>query len=328
MFESLLVYGKTVPSKKPVTLEQMVEFANDPSLILRGELYAQVLKQLNGCPEDCQALLLDLLSVITATTVPPPDIVPFVRSELARQVKRANEGLVDRFNFAYVRFLHITSTTENPFKPLTPAILVGAANSATYQFGVTLYETMWNQRVAHPNMTFPHILHYTETVFFAKECEKQANIFRKPGDLQVVENLIKQANAEDVGFLDEAQPDDLALFYKKWFKDIPGGLLNADRTKELYKLKRGQYIEFAERLEPVVKNVLKHLIGFLKQVSLTAEETKMDVQSLGAVFGPELVCPGEAADPAVAKGQQVAIYCIQELIVGWDVSEMWPFQPE
>jgi hypothetical protein len=327
MFESLLIYAKTISSKKPITLQQMVEFANDPSLILKGEFYVQLLKQLNGCPVDAQALLLDLLTVITSTTVPPPEIIPFVRSELARLVKRAPESLKDRFNFAYVRFLHISSASENPFKPIPTKTLVSAATTATNQFGVTLYETMWNQRTRHPNMPFPYILHYTETVFWAKQCEHQVGIFRKPGNMQLVDTLIKRANTDDVGFLQEAEPDDVGSFYKKWFRDIPGGLVNADRTKELYRLKRGQYIEFADSLEPLVKNVLKHLIGFLKQVAVTAEETMMDVQNLAMVFGPGLVCEGNAADPAMAKGLQVASNCIQELIGGWDVSDMLPFKP-
>jgi hypothetical protein len=327
MFESLLIYSKSVPSKKPVTLEQMVEFSNDPSLFLRGEFYAQLLKQLNGCPDEAQLPLIDLLTVLTSATVPPPELIPFVRAELARLAKRSRETVADRFVFAYVRFLHITSTPDNPFKPLPPAKLVAAATGATGQFGLTLYETMWNQRIRHPNLPIPHILHYTESVFWAKQCEHQVGIFRKPGNMQLVETFIKRANAEDIGFLEEGEPDDIGSFYKKWFRDIPGGLLNAEKTKELYKLKRGQFVEFAEKLEPLVRNVLKHLIGFLKQVSITAEETMMDVQNLAMVFGPGLVCEGDAADPAMARGLQTASNCIQELIVGWDVSEMWPFKP-
>jgi hypothetical protein len=325
MFKSLLIYSHTLPSKKPLSIETILEFSRDSSLV--GEFYAQLLKQINGAPPDILSPLIDLLVVATASVSPPPEFIPYVQSLLARLSKSLPAPNSDQLIFAYIRFLHITFVDVSPFQALPPSQLLSAYTNATMQYGVTLYETMWNQRRRHPTFPFPYILHYAETEFLAKKCELQLGIFRKPGNMNLVETLIIESNTKDDGYLEQATPDDIGSFYKKWFRDLPGGLLNSEKALEVEKLKRGAFIEFADGLEPLVRNVLKHLIGFLRTVALSSEESKMDVANLAMVFGPGLISGGDAADPAMARRLNQASQCLQELIKNWDVSEVWPFRP-
>ena len=323
MFKMILQYIGIEERKKPVMIDDIMAFANENGLI--DELYAQIIKESHSAPEKQIDLVARLLAVVSAVQLPSPDLVPFIRSQIARMsnIERVRSMMV----FAYFRFNALVDSGVSHFHQCRGRDLAIACDVATLKYGVSLYEVMWNQRKNHPGLPIPYILLYTHRVLMEKECTKTQGIFRLPGNMGLLEQLIVDANQSDEGYLEAALVNDVGSFYKRWFRDIPGGLINRERTEQLLKTKKDAFVEFADALEPLHRNVLMHLIGFLRELAKYSETTMMDEANLAMVFGPNIICADEDADPLlVSRLSSTSSGLISALIERWDVSSIYPFQ--
>ena len=321
MFKMILRYIGIKEPKKPVMIDDIIAFARENGLV--DELYAQIVKESNGPPEKQVELVARLLAVVSAVLMPSAELVPFVRAQIVRmsRVDRVRMMMV----FAYFRFNALVDSGISRFERCRGRDLAMACDVSTLQYGVSLYEVMWNQRKNHPGLPVPYILIYTQRVLMEKECTSTQGIFRLPGNMSLLEQLICDANQSEEGYLEQALVNDVGSFYKRWFRDIPGGLISKERTEVLLKTKKEAFVEFADALEPLHRNVLMHLIGFLRELAKFSATTMMDEANLAMVFGPNIIHANEDADPLlVSRLSSTSSSLISALIENWDVSSIYP----
>jgi hypothetical protein len=314
MFNSLLAFAQ---KSKPVSLDSLVELGRT----LCDELWAQVVKQSNGCPPDVLREMMKLILVLSSKIPPSSALLPFIRSHIARLAQSAKE-----MHFAYIRLDALVSPGTKLFVQCPCEDIVCAPHACKMQFGVSIYEAMWNQQAAHPEWPFPYLLWYAERTFLEKGCRSTVGIFREVGNMQGLTAIIAAANAGDDGYLADAALNDVGSFYKRWFRDIPGGLLTEAMTAELLDLMPDDFIMFANGLDTLRRNILMHLIGFLRELKDFAEETKMNMANLAMVFGAAILDSESIPTSKLAEVSHRMSFFITALAEKWDVSAVYPFR--
>jgi hypothetical protein len=87
-------------------------------------------------------------------------------------------------------------------------------------------------------------------------------LLRRPGHLAFVARLRNLGNEGNESYLENARINDMVSLYKSWFRKLPGALVDDDLTRQL--LESDEFLSNAESMPVVHRNVLKHLIGFLR----------------------------------------------------------------
>ena len=321
LFKMVTDYIGVGDAKKPVTIDEITAFACESECV--DELYAQILKMSNGVPDPQVEAVARLLAAVSAVHLPSPELVPFVRSQIARLTKV--DKVMSMMMFAYFRFNALADSGVSRFEGVRARDLIVACDVATAQYGVSLYENMWNQRKNHPGLPIPYILIYMHRMLVEKKCMSTQGIFRLPGNLGLVKQLIVEANTKDDGYLEAAAVNDVGSFYKQWFRDIPGGLLDKEHTEKLLTAKKETYVALANSLQMLHRNVLMHLIGFLRELATHSDVTMMGESNLAMVFGPNIIHSGKDDDPLMAsKVTSTSSGFISTLIAEWDVSPIYP----
>ena len=318
LFKMVLDYIGVGDSKKPPTITEITSFANESSLI--DELYAEILKQSNDVPEPHLESTSTLLASICPVYLPSPELIPFVRSQLARMAK------IDKIRTTMMRaYFRFTALVHLGAAPRFEGIPSNDIMNAPMQYGVSLYENMWNQRNTHRSLPIPHILVYCQRMLVEKGCASTEGIFRLPGNMKLVEQLIGEANQKDDGYLATASVNDVGSFYKQWFREIPGGLVDNEHTQRLLVTRKEEFVALADSLEELHRNVLMNLIGFLRELATHKAVTKMDEANLSMVFGPNIIDSGNVENPMkMAAMSSTSRDFIATLISEWDVSPIYP----
>ncbi|KAH0790283.1 RhoGAP domain containing protein [Histomonas meleagridis] len=329
LFKTILKYSGVRPSRQtPGTVKYFIDLVKSEASLV-DEAYLQLLKQTNeNNHEDAMLKTLQLFTAVVSIFFPSTNITRFVRTHLAKIVQNAMSHDIKQLAlFTFIRAISRFSLGMSlPYSDISPSLVNSLPMSykdSAIQFGVSLQEMMWSQDKNHPNLPIPIFLHYMTISMVNKKCHESQGIFRLPGNMNRVDQMIHQANMRDFSFLEEAHVHDVATLYKNWFKDITGNLINAELTTKLCSLRRDQYVEFADTMDVINRNVLMYLVGFLKEMAQSADKTNMNVSDLAMVFAPNLIRKSD--DPTLnTKLAVAASKFIAGLIKMWRTSDVYP----
>jgi hypothetical protein len=318
--------GKTLFSfvdlgKKRTTVNDIFKLLNDQPLI--DECYAQVLKLSNRPPDAVLELVADLFLELCTQFLPSPPIIPFVRSRLARLCDHQIARVRDKCTIAYIRFDCFVLLGQYPFETLPRDVAL--QKRGTLQLGVSLYEVMYWQRDLHPDLDIPVILLKTERQLMLKGAASSVGIFRLAGNAALLKTWTGRANGGDLGFLDDGDGDvnDVARLYKQWYRELAGGLISPELTQLVCEGKPPP--EVLDRLEPLHRRVLAHLVRFLRVLLTEAENTKMGDENMGIVFAPTVMSTGFSRDPATLQlVPKMGVPFMVALFADMDVSDAGP----
>lgn len=333
LFTFILMYTKVQKCKSKIqpTLQEFVRMLQeDPRLI--DEAYFQVMKQTNGNPPvenliRAWELLLTLATIFPSTK----ESELWIKSHIAKTLRNNNRGLKLISTFTFIRYT-ARMTIGQPMEDLTDEYISNIpTHPLTFHtvFGASLYEVMWCQRRQHPNCPIPYFLIEICAKMNELRCKEREGVFRMPGSMKRVDELAVLAN-EGHNVLEGINLDDCASLMKKWFRDISGMIVPINLAPYLSGFtEKDQFIEFAASLPPVNSMTLAYLIGFLQELSVHQEKTKMGVKNLAMVFSPNIV----QFDMSSAVGSTrldagVGQFFLEQLIENWDVSLIYPIQLE
>jgi hypothetical protein len=149
-------------------------------------------------------------------------------------------------------------------------------------------------------------------------------LFRLPGNKTVFDGLRDRTNEGRGLAVEGAHANDIGSLYKLWLRMVPGRLF--DQMTALSLLERTDYVAIADRLPVLERNVLKHLIGFLRFAATFSAVTKMDTGNLGMVFGPNILAdlPTGTDQKRMSDCWNAGKLLIIALINEWDVTECYP----
>lgn len=329
IFKTILKYSCVRPSKQtPGTITYFIDLIKSDKQLV-DESYMQLIKQTNDNPNE-KSMLLTLRMFLTVISLfnPSQNLHRFIRSHLAKIIQTAiHQEIKSIALFTYIRAISLFNSgycislenLSNEYLSALPFSNIEASN----QFNVSLQEMMWNQNKKYPNLPIPIFVHLMVESMITKNCQHSQGIFRLPGNMSKVNQMIIQANQKNYSFLVDGQIHDIASLFKLWFREIPGSLINNEKTLNLLQIEKDKYSEFVESLDILNQNVLMYLIGFLHELSLTSNDTMMGVSNLSMVFAPNLI--NSSNNPSFnAKITSAATHLISVLIETWDTSPIYP----
>jgi hypothetical protein len=246
-------------------------------------MYAQVLSLLApGTPPEVTSEIDHLLVILSSKFLPEDLIASAVRAYLARKATSQDAKTAERMSFQYIRFRGLTRGDPSPYANVPLLNLLSNWITSTMVFHVPLYEAMWTQRKRYPSLPVPAVLLQLEAKLEQSGGFRTEGTFRLSGDMALVARLAEEANQGNAQFLASARVHDIASLYKFWFRQVPGHLVDEATTRAL--LTQDNFIQIADDVPVPQRNVLKHLIGFLKRFATFEETTRMYATNLAIVF--------------------------------------------
>ena len=328
IFKEILEY--TGASGKPPNPNAAIKFVHliqeDKRLV--DEAYFQLMKQTNGNVDPQILARTWEMFLILATLFPSSDGCQiWIKSHIVRGMQATERDIKMLCSFTYIRFTSRCSIGE-PLKDFSDMYILEIPShpkTSTQIFGCSLYEIMWGQRRYMPKCPIPFFLIQITKALIEKGATHREGIFRQPGNMKKVEEMVEASNSgEDV--LSDASVDDLASLMKRWFRDMSELIVPQQSVQYLQKANdNNQSIEFAASLPPVHSMTLAYLIGFLQEMSKHSDETLMTMSNLAMVFAPNIVPPDinnipKPNQPSVGKT------FLENLIQKWDVSLVYPMK--
>jgi hypothetical protein len=318
-----------------VSLSSVVEMVTDTLLI--DELYAQLLQlsdELRSAtllPEKRVLGFCDFVILATSRWAPEtPSVVVAVRRLLAGWALGEIMSLRDRrladyqrrMQFAYIRFDSVLSMKGRPpFPGSLPR--TSWKTSECFQVGVSLYECMWRQRRSHPSVPVPTIMLILEEAILAHNGRDTEGVFRHVGNMKLLDEVVEQINHGYRNWVTGLGTHDLASLYKRWIRAIPGGLVDASASERIYD--GAEPFDIVAHMAPLHRNVLLHLIGFLKDLATAEPVTKMSISNLALVFGSSVSVGHPMSDPTIIQEfPRHAKAFVEKLLNESDVSSMYP----
>ena len=320
-----------------LTFKQILDYINNRDethllivLTLSGhhelidEVYFQIIKQTYNCPE--RGILMhawDLLLIISTIFPASLEAQDTIKSYLYQQSQSYDRQVAIIAQFTLIRFSSRCTIAEIP--ELDAKYINDIPNhpqTTTAVFGVSLYEIMWGQRRTNPRCPLPYFLVQMSEALIKTGGTHTEGIFRKPGNMKRVHEMMEQAN-RGIDVFTFANPYDISSLYKEWFRDLVDPLVPFDMMFSIENcLINHKAVEFAEQLPGLHAITLAYLIGFLQEMAKYENETKMSISNYAMVFAPNIVFVQNKEDLELSRR------FIFQLINDWDVSSIYPFPSE
>lgn len=332
IFKHILQYTGLLATKAPLeNADKIIQVLND-SPILRDEAYFQLIKQTRNNTNEDSLLKTWHLFLIVATFFPSTNNSQlWIMSHLSDMCRSPIPFVSLYAKFTYIRF----SARCSIGKPLDNKVpgyiqkIPSHPEALKQKFGASIYEQLWNQQEDYPNLSFPILIHTLCEELIARDGLSQLGIFRLPGSLKVVRETAEEINKGNLN-LSSLQINDIASLIKQWIRDLPDPLIPFARVLDAVTANEdSSFIPFAESLPRAHQLVLKYLVGFLRVVCSFSETNKMTPYNVGVCFGPNVLQTFEKIDQSlVQKYSEIGINFLLALISSWDVSEVYPVNPQ
>jgi hypothetical protein len=252
-----------------------------------------------NCLNRCWELFLIIATVVPAAS---ETAQRDVKIHLAQQTRLKDDALADIAQFTYIRFCARCAIGE-PLKPLSSAIvsqIPKQLSNAAVLYGSSIYEQLWAQRLAHPRLPIPFLLHLLVEISLEKGAERTEGVFRRSGNVKHVHDMIAAVNkgGDPAAIFGRAEIHDITALIKQWFVALPEHVVWGKLTGELatvYETDK-DYVKFLDRLPPAHVTTLKFLCGFLKRMAGAEAVTKMDLKNYAIVFAPAIVVQAPSSD--------------------------------
>ena len=333
-FKIILGYSGALPIKgasETALAKELIDILNEnPQLV--DEVYFQLIKQTRDNPNtQIENQTWSLLLMVSTIFPSSPGAQNCIKSYLAQASHSCNSDLKSKIQFTFIRFTSRNYLAE-VLKPLPSDFASTMPNDAvnsTMKFDVSIYAQIWNQSKSHGACPIPHVEYAIIKQLLLKNSENTEGIFRLPGNMRVVNEMVQQLNAGQDP-LPNANVHDLASLLKLWFRSLPDPTIPLSMLDDLPKTyETKDYFGFIATLPPAHYNVLKYLIGFLQQISKAVEKTKMNSKNYAIVFAPNIIQPRMVTDPSqVSRYSDIAIEFMLNLIEKWDTSDIYPLNLE
>lgn len=330
-FKHILAYtgadGSTKQLGQPIVANKIVSHLMTlPEL--RDEVFFQLVKQTRQNPNQEVLQRTWELFLIIATLFPSSrNSEVWIKAHLLASSKGETPVIAELAQFTYIRFnvrcqigKPLPAPSMTMFKTFIQDRLSGHAS-----FGASLYEQLWNQRLTHPKMPIPHLVHEMAEALIEKGAERSEGIFRLSGNLKKVKQMEQTIN-EGGDPVRSADLNDVASLFKSWFASLPESLVTDSHLGALQTaFETHTHLDFVKTLPHAHIYSLKYLIGFLKRLVPAEPITKMTPKNFAIVFAPNIVYSGSITDPAMLTKQgEVAQDLIITLIADWDVTDVYP----
>ena len=192
-----------------------------------------------------------------------------------------------------------------------------------------LFGEDWRTIVKRPenaNYQIPYFVIQCTDFLLKPENIIQEGLFRKSASSSQLDDLKKsfEQGAEAIHDIDNKDIDLIAAALKAYFRDLPEPLFPSRFYTEFMDMPNipnvKQRIEaisaISQKLDPDTVVFANHVLSFLKEVSYSKEQNKMDTQNLSVVFGPNLIRPAKNSSTIetitdIPKVIQVTHYFIQ-----------------
>lgn len=305
---------------------------------LHDEIFCQLLKQLNKNPfEESVAIIVSVFIVLGSTILPSKPLREVILHFLSLLLKQSpfSHQITNQIALLFFRLYGIYASEKPLFS--NPPDCFNMIESQNHYFKVTIWEIMLKQ--SSP-LEIPIILDKMTKRLFELHVDKVQGIFRHPGSMKSVNDILNKTDIDLDHFLDGLSVHDVASLLKKWFRALPGGLISESERFELNQvignfsqsdiekddenanLLINQCVDFAEhKISKPNQLSLKYLVGFLKHMSTYADTTLMDKSNLGMVFGPSIIYMSDSENSEeAALYSSLGQYFLTALLLGWNVS--------
>jgi hypothetical protein len=296
------------------------------------EVCAQLIKQTIDSPLEPLGIVLGLLLTFVTMCSPGISLIGPLVNRLSVLAASLDKNIATLAEFTYIRLETQLKGDGGVLRDVfvKKELIEGIRNhhvNSHFWFGVTLWEIHWQQRATRPRLPIPYVLHEMSEALFRLNAENTQGIFRSPGNMNKLKVMMRAANHGDP-YLVSDDPCDVASLFKYWFREVPGGIIDKERTEQLGIMRMGDpngCMEIVGSLDFPNRAVLMFLIGFLRRLAKSEPVTLMGVPNLAMVFAPNIVCQMESEDFAVvSKITAGANAFLTQLITSWDVSMMYP----
>jgi hypothetical protein len=317
LFAFILAYSVFNNDNRSHYVAQIID--SIPALV--DEVYAQLLKQLQGCPyPEAVKKTWDLLFIVASFYPPTDQIRAVVRQALAAAVldDQADENPI--MQLTYLRFLsRLEMKLYHCTCELVQAQLSQIENSNCL-FQVSINELLWRQRSFQAQCPVP--------VFFYRLCEKIRPLAMEdpaPFSRGVPPGIDAALGQIDQGLigLDRIQAlADLVGLLFRFLQLIPGGLVTGHDVSK----REGRFNQGVVDGIPLEKrNVLGYLVGFVREF-VSAGHPERSFARLAEIFA-SVVLKVEVGPPA---GIQHALNQVnrffEELLREWIVGFVYPIR--
>jgi hypothetical protein len=333
-FKLILTFTKAPVSKKTETsaaVKLLKNCASSPEL--RDEVYFQLLKQtVKNDTEPYRMRTWELLLIVASTIPASGD----VEVHLARCATQAEDAQVR--NFARLALIRCAVAGE-PAEDVSPAAVDAIPKEIDRKYGVfetSVYEQLFAQRAEFPKLPIPFLVYLITRVIVEKNGLTWEGVFRRSGDLTVVQDTVKAINRgenpQTVLGVQKVRVNELCQLLKLWFSTLPQRIVSSENVTKLRRIAHTSkdFVGFAESELPIAyRFVLKFVCGLLQQIAKNEATTKMNTKNIARVFGPSVVTNIVSSDPmeltVVARiGQDF----ITGLLENWDTQDIYPMPPQ
>jgi hypothetical protein len=303
---------------------------------LRDEIFCQLVKQTRMCPDPgCLSNTWDLFLIIATIFPSSKDSEGFIKSHLASCAKAPNPRVADFAQFTFIRFSS-RCAIGHPLEPVTNELLSRIPHDPYMNhasFEASIYEQLWVQRTAYPQLSVPHLLCLLSEFVIKKGGPESVGLFRLSGNVVTVKEAIASVNrgADPVVTFDQLSINDCAALFKAWFMCLPERIISIDNFNDLqtaYETTKN-YRACVDGLLPAQIAVLKFVVGFLRKLATYEAVTKMGLSNFRIIFSPIIVSMPKLDDPVAAMAHTM----ISLEFVGWlfenlDPDGVYPVSPD
>lgn len=300
----------------------------EPELV--DEVLCQCVKQTTEAPSEAMVPYLNVILTIVTLFLPSPFMHDFLFWHLAMVQSRSEvQRIKELAQFAFIRLIGSIDNEKPCFDYTKPEDIVAIKTHpalGSHVFGSCLNEIFWVQARTHPNCPVPFVMHEMAEAMIRLGAENTQGIFRLPGNLGKVNEMAARANRGE-RYLEGANAHDVASLFKKWVREIPGGILGCAKTSEMLAChdNNARIIAVADSLPPERRSILMYLVGFLRRMAKSDSVTLMGIPNLAMVFAPNISRIPDDTNPLnQASMTNNVIACLSALIVSWDVSAIYP----
>ena len=163
---------------------------------LIDEVYLQLYKQTrNNQSVDSEIRAWDLILVMSTCFMCTKLLLPFVKQILAIAANGTNKRVAATAQLSYIRFQAQFYSFEPPqYSDEYIKEIPSHTNNCKQNFGVSLFEIMWRQRIDHPKLPIPLFVYDTLELLKKKGAFENEGAFSTPGNKNKIQELVKMIN--------------------------------------------------------------------------------------------------------------------------------------
>ncbi|OHT15316.1 RhoGAP domain containing protein [Tritrichomonas foetus] len=300
-------------------------YANTP---LRDEIYVYLICQTTDVnSEEYCAKAWQLFLIIASLFPSSRDLEVWVLSHISMvAMRQPYEGIADIAQFTYIRFE--TRCSLNKERKLTSDIsIISIADelyTTTAQFGVSLYEMMWQQKEIFPSLRIPYLLYYLTKLIVAKGGYNCEGLFRIPGNSRVIKQMADAAD-NSLDTIKDGDINDIASLFKMWLRELPNSIIPEKYLLDfIQSYEDDKLIEFIKTIPQTHFYSLAYLIGFLQECATQENTTKMGANNLAIVFGPNIYSTSESSPEKLQDYNRLTTDALRWLIDNFNTRSYYP----